>query len=39
MNDLDRPRFLEVYYNPATKKITSDFKWNEGAQEYLRVTK
>ena len=39
MNDLDRPRFLEVYYNPSTKKITSDFKWNEKAQEYLRIFK
>ena len=39
MNDLDRPRFLEVYYNPSTKKITSDFKWKEKAQEYLRITK
>ena len=39
MNNLDRPRFLEVYYNPDTKKITSDFKWNDEAQEYLRITK
>ena len=39
LNDLDRPRFLEVYYNPSTKKITSDFKWNEKAQEYLRISK
>ena len=39
MNDFDKPRFLEVYYNPSTKKITSDFKWSEQAKEYLRVTK
>ena len=37
MNDLNRPRFLEVYYNPSTKKITTDFKWSEKAQEYLRI--
>ena len=39
MNDFDKPRFLEVYYNPSTKKITSDFKWSEQAKEYLRLTK
>lgn len=39
MNDFDKPRFLEVYYNPSTKKITSDFKWSEQAKEYLRITK
>ena len=39
MNDFDKPRFLEVYYNPSTKKITSDFKWSEQVKEYLRVTK
>ena len=39
MNNFDKPRFLEVYYNPSTKKITSDFKWSEQVKEYLRVTK
>ena len=39
MNDFDKPRFLEVYYNPSTKKITSDFEWSEQAKEYLRITK
>jgi len=39
MNDFDKPRFLEVYYNPSTKKITSDFEWSEQAKEYLRIIK
>ena len=34
---IDRLKYLEVFYNPVNDKITSDFKWSDDKNEYLRV--
>ena len=39
MKNSTKNKFFEVYYNPSTKKITTDFQWVEKAQEYLRISK
>ena len=35
----DRLKYLEVFYNPATEKITTDFEWIESDEEFFRVVK
>ena len=35
---IDRLKYLEVFYNPVTEKITSDFKWIEEDEEFFRVS-
>jgi len=34
---IDRLKYFEVFYNPVSSKITTDFKWNEEQKDYLRV--
>ena len=36
---LNRLKYLEVFYNPATEKITTDFEWIESDEEFFRVVK
>ena len=35
----NRLKYLEVFYNPATEKITTDFEWIESDEEFFRVVK
>ena len=30
-------KYLELFYNPVTKQVTSDFVWVEEEQEFLRI--
>ena len=30
-------KYLELFYNPVTKRVTSDFVWVEEEQEFLRI--
>ena len=34
---IDRLKYFDVFYNPVSSKITTDFKWNEEQKDYLRV--
>jgi hypothetical protein len=34
---IDRLKYLEVFYNPVSNKITTDFVWNDNEMEYIRV--
>ncbi len=36
---IDRLKYLEVFYNPVTEKITTDFEWIEADEEFFRVPK
>ena len=36
---INRLKYLEVFYNPATEKITTDFEWIESDEEFFRVEK
>ena len=36
---INRLKYLEVFYNPATEKITTDFEWIESDEEFFRVAK
>ena len=36
---INRLKYLEVFYNPATEKITTDFEWIESDEEFFRVLK
>ena len=33
---INRLKYLEVFYNPATEKITTDFEWIESDEEFLK---
>ena len=32
-----RLKYLEVFYNPVSEKVTSDFEWIETDEEFFRV--
>lgn len=34
---MNRLKYLEVFYNPVTDKITTDFKWIKADEEFFRV--
>ena len=34
---INRLKYLEVFYNPVSEKITADFKWIEEDEEFFRV--
>ena len=36
---IDRLKYLDVFYNPVTEKITTDFEWIEADEEFFRVPK
>mgnify|MGYP004144869665 FL=1 len=36
---INRLKYLEVFYNPATEKITTDFEWIESDEEFFRLVK
>ena len=36
---INRLKYLEVFYNPATEKITTDFEWIESDEEFFRAVK
>ena len=36
---IKRLKYLEIFYNPITKKATSDFSWIESDEEFFRVNK
>ena len=37
VKDVKRLKYLEVFYNPKTEKVTSDFVWIESDEEFFRV--
>ena len=37
VKEVKRLKYLEVFYNPVTEKVTSDFKWIETDEEFFRV--
>ena len=37
VKDVNRLKYLEVFYNPKTEKVTSDFVWIESDEEFFRV--
>ena len=36
---IKRLKYLEIFYNPITKRATSDFSWIESDEEFFRVKK
>ena len=36
---INRLKYLEVFYNPVTEKITTDFEWISEDEEFFRVVK
>jgi hypothetical protein len=34
---INRLKYLEVFYNPVTEKITTDFEWITEDEEFFRV--
>jgi hypothetical protein len=36
---IKRLKYLEIFYNPITKKATSDFSWIESDEEFFRLKK
>ena len=38
VKNINRNKFLEVYYNPVYDRVTSDFIWNDASQQYSRIT-
>lgn len=36
---INRLKYLEVFYNPVTEKITTDFEWITEDEEFFRVVK
>ena len=39
VKDVKRLKYLEVFYNPKSEKITSDFVWLESDEEFFRQKK
>jgi len=39
VKDVKRLKYLEVFYNPKTEKVTSDFVWIESDEEFFRLKK
>ena len=39
VNGIKRLKYLEIFYNPITKKATSDFSWIDSDEEFFRVNK
>ncbi len=39
VKDVKRLKYLEVFYNPKSEKVTSDFVWIESDEEFYRVKK
>lgn len=39
VKDVKRLKYLEVFYNPKTQKVTSDFVWIESDEEFFRLKK
>ena len=37
VKNINRNKFLEVYYNPVYDRVTSDFIWNDTSQQYSRI--
>ena len=37
VKDVKRLKYLEVYYNPVSKSVSSDFEWIEEDEEFYRV--
>ena len=37
VKNINRNKFLEVYYNPVYDRVTSDFIWNGASQQYSRI--
>lgn len=37
VKNIKRLKYLEVFYNPATEKVTTDFKWIAEDEEFFRV--
>ena len=37
VKEVKRLKYLEVFYNPKTEKVTSDFVWIESDEEFFRV--
>ena len=37
VKNINRNKFLEVYYNPVYDRVTSDFIWNDTSQQYSRL--
>ena len=33
------PFFMEVFYNPKTKKVSSDFEWDNNKKDFYRPIK
>jgi hypothetical protein len=39
VKDVKRLKYLDVFYNPKTQKVTSDFVWIESDEEFFRLKK
>ena len=37
VKNINRNKFLEVFYNPVHDRVTSDFIWNDTSQQYSRI--
>ena len=37
VDGIDRLKYFEVFYNPVSNKITTDFIWNDDEKEYIKV--
>ena len=39
VEEVERLKYLEIYYNPKTEKVSSDDEWDEDEEEFLTVDK
>ena len=37
VKNMNRNKFLEVYYNPVYDRVTSDFIWDDTSKQYSRI--
>ena len=37
VKDLNQNKFMEVFYNPVSKTVNTDFSWNKNKKEYMRI--
>ena len=39
VKEVERLKYLEIYYNPKTEKVSSDDEWDEDEEEFLTLEK
>jgi len=39
VNEVERLKYLEIYYNPKTLKVSTDHEWDHDEEEFLKIEK